>query len=109
MTYQNSTISSKKEMDFTPGHSVWEVFNLKLTSDAYLALEMAVMAIALCKFLAIKATPHIKKWANVALIAVAKSAVWALPKIILGTHLVACWVIEIALRVIKDREGAIVA
>ena len=100
------------ELDFTPARSLWNISQFKITPDIKLVLEVVLYAIALCKFLAIKSTPYIKKALDIALRGVVYGVVifdfWLVPKIQLVGYQLALWAVLIAIR-IKERGMAIVA
>jgi hypothetical protein len=100
-----------QELDFTPAQSIWHPFRLELTPDIRFVGEVMLYAIALIKFLAIKATPYVTKGLNIALAGAVKSAVifqvWILPKLVLGAYLVGIWGLTIALKLIRRWRVAI--
>ena len=101
-----------KELDFTPARSLWNIFQFKITPDIKLVFDVVLYSIALCKFLAIKSTPYIKKALDIVLRGVVYGVVifdfWLVPKIQLVGYQLALWAVLIAIR-IKERGMAIVA
>ena len=110
------------ELDFTPARSLWNIFQFKITPDIKLVFEVVLYSIALCKFLAIKSTPHLiraGKIFNLCLHRAMEDAlktvvvagvlwqIWLAPKIQLAGYQLALWAVLIAIR-IKKRGMAIV-
>ena len=110
------------ELDFTPARSLWNISQFKITPDIKLVLEVVLYSIALCKFLAIKSTPHLIRAGenlNLCLHRAREDAlktivvagvlwqIWLAPKIQLAGYQLALWAVLIAIR-IKERGMAIV-
>ena len=109
------------ELDFTPARSLWNIFQFKITPDIKLVLEVVLYSIALCKFLAIRSTPHLIRAGKIfnlcwnramedalktIVVAGVLWQIWLAPKIQLAGYQLALWAVLIAIR-IKKRGMAI--
>ena len=109
------------ELDFTPARSLWNIFQFKITPDIKFVFEVVLYSIALCKFLAIKSTPHLIRAGKIfnlcwnramedalktVVVAGVLWQIWLAPKIQLVGYQLALWAVLIAIR-IKKRGMAI--
>ena len=109
------------ELDFTPARSLWDISQFKITPDMKFVFEVVLYSIALCKFLAIKSTPHLIRAGKIfnlcwnramedalktVVVAGVLWQIWLTPKIQLVGYQLALWAVLIAIR-IKKRGMAI--